>query len=94
MKGVIKEFKKSAHQNLNIYKKTFVITGSFQNIKRENLIQTLEESGGIVRNSISNKIDYLVAGEKAGSKLDKAKNLGTKIISEEDLKILLNKKEK
>ncbi len=77
-------------KNPNISKKQFVITGVMSYFTREQLINLIENCGGIIKNSLSKKIDYLVVGEKPGSKLDKAKQIGTKIIYETDIQDLLN----
>lgn len=69
--------------------KTFVITGTLPTLKREEAAAKIEAVGGKVSSSVSKKTDYLLAGEKAGSKLAKAQSLGIKIVSEEEfLKIL------
>jgi len=65
--------------------KKVCITGTFIKYKREDLKIILESQGGEVVSSISKNTDYLLAGEKAGSKLDKAQTLGVKILNEEDL---------
>jgi DNA ligase (NAD+) len=65
--------------------KTFVLTGTLPNLKREEAAAKIEAQGGKVSGSVSKKTDYVVAGEEAGSKLDKAQKLGVKIISEADL---------
>lgn len=64
---------------------TFVLTGTLPNMKREEARDLIESRGGRVMGSVSRKTNYLVAGDEAGSKLDKAKELGIKIISESDL---------
>lgn len=61
--------------------KTYVITGSFDNYSREQLKDIIELNGGKTSGSVSKKTDYLLAGEKAGSKLEKATELGVKIIN-------------
>lgn len=64
---------------------TFVITGTLPTLGRKEATELIEANGGKVTGSVSKKTDYLLAGEEAGSKLEKAKELGIKIISEEEL---------
>lgn len=64
--------------------KTFVITGTLPTLKREEVKNLIENNGGKVSGSVSKKTDFLIAGENAGSKLDKAKGFGTKIIDENE----------
>ena len=64
---------------------TFVITGTLPTLGRKEATALIEENGGKVTGSVSKKTDYLLAGEEAGSKLDKANSLGIKVISEEEL---------
>lgn len=64
---------------------TFVITGTLPTLSRKEAAALIEENGGKVSGSVSKKTDYLLAGTDAGSKLAKAKELGIKIISEEEL---------
>jgi len=71
--------------NTNIHSKQFVITGKFQQLKRDQIIEKIEEQGGFVKNTISKNINHLIAGEKPGSKLNKAKELDISIINELDL---------
>jgi DNA ligase (NAD+) len=66
-------------------KKTFVLTGTLPNLKREEAAAKIEAAGGKVSGSVSKKTDFVVAGEEAGSKLDKANALGVKIIDEAEL---------
>lgn len=65
---------------------TFVVTGTLPNFTREEVKQYIQRFGGKVSDSVSKKTDYLVAGENAGSKLDKARELGVKIIDEPTLR--------
>ena len=65
--------------------KSFVLTGTLPNLKREEAAAKIEAAGGRVSGSVSKKTDYVVAGEDAGSKLDKAQKLGVKIIDEAEL---------
>jgi DNA ligase (NAD+) len=69
--------------------KTFVITGALTNMTREQATELLQSAGAKVSGSVSAKTDYLLAGEKAGSKLAKAEKLGVEIIDESKLKALL-----
>ena len=65
--------------------KVFVITGSLQQRDRNDLTETLERRGAKVSSSVSTKTDVLIAGEKAGSKLSKAHNLGIEVWDEQQL---------
>jgi DNA ligase (NAD+) len=62
--------------------KTFVLTGTLPTLKREDAAAKIESLGGKVSSSVSKKTDYVLAGEDAGSKLDKAKSFGVTIIDE------------
>ncbi|MBI2678294.1 MAG: NAD-dependent DNA ligase LigA [Candidatus Koribacter versatilis] len=68
--------------------KTFVITGTLSQ-PRDHFKQLIENAGGKVSGSVSKKTDYVLAGDEAGSKLDKAKELGVKVIGEKELAGLL-----
>ncbi len=65
--------------------KTFVITGTLSSMTRDDAKKAIVAKGGKVTGSVSKKTDFLVAGEKAGSKLKKAESLGVSIMSEQDL---------
>ena len=69
--------------------KTFVLTGTFPTLKREQAKELLEAAGAKVAGSVSKKTDYVVAGEEAGSKLDKARELGVAVIDEAGMLALL-----
>ena len=69
--------------------KTFVITGTLPTLKRDEAKELIEKVGGKVTNSVSSKTDYLVVGEDAGSKLEKAQTLGITELSEAQLLELL-----
>ncbi len=65
--------------------KTFVLTGSLPTLTRKEASELIENHGGKTTSSVSKNTDYLLAGESAGSKLDKAKKLNIKILTEEQL---------
>lgn len=69
--------------------KAFVLTGTLPSLTREEAVALIEGAGGSVKGSVSKKTDYLLAGADAGSKLAKATELGVTIISEADLRVLL-----
>ena len=70
--------------------KTFVLTGTLAHYTRDEAKKMIEDAGGRVSGSVSKKTDYVVAGEDAGSKLDKAKELGVKVVDEKAMKELLS----
>jgi DNA ligase (NAD+) len=74
--------------------KTFVLTGTLPTLSRDEATAMIREAGGNVTGSVSKNTDFLLAGEEAGSKLDKAKELGVKILSEKELLDLLGSKPK
>ena len=65
--------------------KTFVLTGTLAKHTRDEAKKMIEDAGGKVTGSVSKKTDYVVAGTDAGSKLDKAKELGVAVIDEQGL---------
>ncbi|GAB4399582.1 MAG: NAD-dependent DNA ligase LigA [Anaerolineales bacterium] len=67
---------------------TFVVTGTLPNFSRDDAKEFIESNGGKVTDSVSKKTSYLVLGENPGSKFEKAKSLGVKIIDEAELKKL------
>jgi DNA ligase (NAD+) len=71
--------------------KTFVVTGTLEKYDREGIEELITQLGGRAASSVSKNTDYLVAGDKAGSKLAKARELGVKVISEADFDALVNK---
>jgi DNA ligase (NAD+) len=74
---------------LSLTGKTFVLTGTLPSLEREDAKALIEAAGGKVSGSVSKKTTYVVAGEAAGSKLDKAQELGVAIIDEAALRKLL-----
>lgn len=74
--------KDKAEKDSLFYGKTVVLTGTLQNMTRNEAEEKLETLGAKVTNSVTKNTDYLIAGEKAGSKLNKAQNLGVTVITE------------
>jgi len=68
---------------------TFVLTGTLPTLKRAEASRIIESFGGKTSSSVSKKTTYVLAGEEAGSKLDKANKLGVQIISEEEFKEMI-----
>ena len=83
--------KKSSTSTGKLNGKTFVITGTLENYSRQDLVNLIENSGGIVTTSVSKNTDILIAGEKAGTKLEKAEKLEVKIMKEEEALAYINK---
>ena len=69
--------------------KTFVLTGTLPGLSRSEAKKMIEQAGGKVSSSASKKTDSVVAGEEAGSKLDKANELGIAVIGEQELRAML-----
>jgi DNA ligase (NAD+) len=84
-KGVSPKEKRSGHLD----GKQFVFTGSMENITRGQAKEMVGMTGGIVSGSVSKSTDFIVVGAKPGSKLEKAKKLGIKILDEEEFKRLV-----
>lgn len=80
----------SAEDAVSLSGKTFVITGALPTMSREEAKTFIEARGGKVTGSVSKKTSYLVAGEAAGSKLDKANALGIPVLDEAGLKAMVN----
>ncbi|VTT97855.1 nad-dependent dna ligase : DNA ligase OS=Blastopirellula marina DSM 3645 GN=ligA PE=3 SV=1: DNA_ligase_aden: DNA_ligase_OB: HHH_2: BRCT [Gemmataceae bacterium] len=69
--------------------KTVVVTGTLVNYDRVTIEQAIKDAGGKASGSVSKKTDFVLAGEKAGSKLDKAKELGVKVITEDEFRTMI-----
>jgi DNA ligase (NAD+) len=72
--------------------KTFVLTGSLPTLSRDDASALIRDAGGSVTGSVSKNTHYLLAGESAGSKLDKAQELGVEVLSEDQFLSMLKKK--
>lgn len=84
--------KKSVSTDGNLAGKTFLFTGTLPTLKRSDAEAMAEANGGKLLSGVSSKLDYLVVGEDAGSKLEKAKKINSvKIISEEEFLRLINR---
>jgi DNA ligase (NAD+) len=70
---------------------TFVLTGTLERFTREQATELIEAAGGKVTGSVSRRTDYVVAGENAGSKLSKARDLDRPVIDEAELERLLTR---
>ena len=79
---------KKKERGTKLVGKTFVLTGTLPRLTRDEAKKLIEDAGGRVSGSVSKKTDYVVAGSDAGSKLDKAKELGVAVIGEDEMKEL------
>jgi DNA ligase (NAD+) len=87
--GVSLQEERTAAASQHLAGKTFVVTGKLEKYTRDEIHALVVKHGGRAASSISGNTDYLVAGEKAGSKLDKAKSLGVSVLSEAEFEALL-----
>jgi DNA ligase (NAD+) len=71
--------------------KTIVVTGTLKSYSRESIQEAIQKNGGRASGSVSKKTDYVLAGEEAGSKLDKAKQLGIPVIDEAEFERLIGR---
>jgi DNA ligase (NAD+) len=84
--------KRTSLSNTLLDGQTFLFTGSLPTLKRNDAEELVEQNGGKILGSVSSKLNYLVVGEDAGSKLEKAKNISSiKIISEAEFLHLIRK---
>jgi DNA ligase (NAD+) len=81
--------RKPREDGLPLAGKTFVLTGTLEHFSREEARAALEARGATVTDSVSKKTAYLVAGAEAGSKLEKARKLGIRILTEEEMTAFL-----
>ena len=76
--------KPKARRSDKLAGKTIVVTGSLENFTRQQAEQAIRQAGGKAASSVSKKTDFVLAGENPGSKLDKAHELGVKVIDEKE----------
>ena len=88
--GVKMEEEQYTAESLTLNGKTFVVTGTLKKYTRDEIQQQIIRNGGHVTSGVTTKTDYLIAGESPGTKLEKAKALGTRILTEEEFDQLLN----
>lgn len=88
----LKNEKKDFSSNGNLQGQSFLFTGTLAKLKRSEAEEMVEQNGGTILSGVSSKLNYLVVGEDAGSKLEKAKKINTvKIISEDQFLKLIQK---
>ena len=75
-------------ENMVFAGKTFVVTGSLKNYSRDEMHERIKQLGGKPSSSVSKKTDFVVAGEEAGSKLEKANSLGVRVLTEDEFESL------
>jgi DNA ligase (NAD+) len=90
-KAGVKPQKKEIDNNAPLQGKSFVFTGSMESMGRSDAKSIVENLGGSIHSSVTKKTTYVVAGSDPGSKLDKAKSSGVKIISEEEFLKLIGR---
>ena len=88
--GVATAVQERAAQGDELADMSFVVTGTLHHFGRREITELIEQHGGRVTSSVSKKTDCLVAGENAGSKLQKAEQLGVRILTEEELLQLID----
>ncbi len=91
-RGVSIKYSEAVQSSGKLKGKKFVLTGSLQNLTREQAKTRIKELGGNISSSVSQNTDYVIAGSDPGNKYDKAKKTGVKIITENEILDLINKK--
>ena len=85
------QHKNTKQEDGSLSGKTFLFTGTLNQLKRSEAEQMVEDKGGTILGGVSSKLSYLVVGEDAGSKLEKAKKLGTiSILTEQEFLDLIS----
>ena len=88
--GINPKHKQTKHSD-KLAGKTFVVTGTLENLSRSQIEQIIKENGGKVSSSVSKNTDYVLAGSEPGSKIDKANQLGIEIINEQQFLKMIGK---
>jgi DNA ligase (NAD+) len=88
-KAGVKVIEPKAKEKGKLAGKVIVFTGALQGFERDEARNLVESMGGTTASSISKKVDFVVVGEDPGSKLDKAKELGIKILTEAEFKKMI-----
>jgi len=88
-KSGVKVIEPKAKEKGKLAGKTFVFTGALKEIGRDEARNLVESLGGMTASSVSKNVDFVVAGEDPGSKFDKAKELGIKVLTEEEFKKMI-----
>ncbi len=83
------DFVQTSSQNKSLVGKTFVLTGTLTSFSRDEAKKEIKDRGGKVASSVSSRTDFVLAGERAGSKLAKAQELGVQILSEADFQKMI-----
>ena len=87
--GVVTEATAAAPRATKVSGETFVLTGTLPHLSRDEAAAKIKAAGGKVSSSVSKKTSYVVAGDSAGSKLTKARELGVPVITEEEMLSLI-----
>jgi len=88
--GVKPELPKKAKAEGKLAGKTIVVTGTLQNFSRQQIEEAIRNAGAKVSSSVSKNTDFVLAGDNPGSKLDKARQLGVKVINEKEFLEMIN----
>ena len=89
----LKQRRENEAQPRPLAEKVFVVTGTLQGMTRSEAVQRIRTLGGKVSNAVSKNTDYLLLGEKPGSKLEKAKMMSVTVLDEWEFRQLLGRKE-